>query len=871
MLGVKLLRVLVCVLACWQIQLAWSAPLEVQHPTKVIANPAMLVCVGEPEATLVEIQTLARSGACQSEQPSDSTALVARGLDNHAFWIRMELRNNAEQTVERWLQVGHPRLEEVSMLLSNGDRLEVGIGTPAANLGLVPRYYGALPIVLQAHTSEVVWLRVRSRTLVDLGVTIWPPDALMQQSGTMQLSLTLALGGLLAALIYSLLGFVLTRELPYFFFCMAMAGETLLETFRAGILQRYLWPANEPMPVEMAACGSLIATTGFVFFFYTFVPGLRQQRLLFPTYAALVIATVLSQLASILLDYPAAAVQAWSILIYGLLLVGVCMLWVAWRQGFGPAGTLLLGFGLLLLPEGLRLASMAGLLPFLRVEYFGSAWALVLITPVLFAGLSQRSRELRGRLDAEQAEHQAKIEFLTRMSHELRTPLDTILGHAQLLRRGATERPIAEGLQHIQHSGKHLLKMIDEVLDYSRGIAGKLRIQPAPVLWPEFLHRLEQSGRILAGKGNNHFELHASEMSEPCLMLDEHRLQQILDNLLSNAARHTHDGLIRVDCRLHSGTLYFDVSDNGEGIAPADLQRIFLPFERGSRTGRGDGKGVGMGLAIARQLVQRMGGELIVSSTLGQGACFSFSVQTSVVNEEPQGVPTISESRSGQHYTGAIRTILLVDDNPESLKILETLLLSSGFKVLPTTSARNAVHLLRSTVHVDLVIADQRMNDGDGWTVLEAASGLPAYVPVILISAELPRRPANLDAGVRFAAELLRPLDHALLLQHLTSALDLHWEQEATVASLPAPLSDTGMQLKLARPPASDLQQLLSCIEAGQITAIQEWALRIQKEQPACTPFAQAVHSAAGNLDFSGLRSLATAGHGETQSDREPQ
>jgi len=782
-------------------------------------------------------------------------------VDTRTFWLQLALRNSGPQTLERWLQVGHPRLDHVSLFLSDGRRMDAGLSTPMAQRQEVPRYYGVLPVSLPAGATQTVWLRVQSRTLVDVGTTVWSPNAFRESAGLEQLSLTLALGTLLAALLYATVTFVLTRELPYLFFAVAMLGEIALEAFRAGLLQRYAWPTGLPMPVEMAALASMVSLIGFVAFFYHFVPTAREQRHAFRTYMALVCLTVLAQLWSMAVDY-AQAVLLWSYSVYGILVLGLWILWFTWRGGFRPAGTLLLGFGLMLVPESMRLAASLGALPFLRIELVSGPWALVFIVPVLFAGLAQRSRELQTQLMASQAENQAKLDFLTHMSHELRTPLDTILGNAQLLARPANQSLLSEGLTHIQHSGRHLLGMIDGLLDYARGQGGKLVIEPEPVNLAEFLSVIEKDAHVLAARNGNTFTLQKQGLQVSGALLDDARLRQVLNNLIANAARHTRHSWISLECTSRpEGTqadavrLEFVVSDDGEGIAQDEQEKIFLPFERGSHQRRKGDKGVGIGLAVAKQLVEAMGGKLSVRSTPGHGASFSFWVLVKALLE-PELPAFIPESvTSYGHYQGPHQRILLVDDNEEALEVLRVLLSNCGFDVTTADCGSQAAHLLYESMPFDLVLTDQFMANGDGWMVLEQADLHCPQAPVVLISAAPPKRPAHLPGTLAFAAFFARPLNHSALLKRLGDLLHLDW-QEYEVAAEAAPVIAAPVSLTHHLvPPEADLQTLRSMVEAGQISDIIRWADMLQSINPHYAEFARKVHVSARMLDFAALRS----------------
>jgi len=291
----------------------------------------------------------------------------------------------------------------------------------------------------------------------------------------------------------------------------------------------------------------------------------------------------------------------------------------------------------------------------------------VLTTPVILMSVFHRSRDIHDRLFQSESDNQAKIQFLSQMSHELRTPLDIILGNAQLLTRQAAGSPLRrEFLDHIQQSGWHLLSMIDEILDYSRGVAGHLPIENTRLNWPHFLLSLAHNAQVLADKNTNRFAMTNTAGTPSHVVTDGKRLRQVLDNLLTNASKHTRDGSIHLDCAAHEHNgqwkLSFAVTDSGEGIALADQKRIFLPFERGINRTQTQDKGIGMGLAIARQWVEAMGGQLSMQSVPGQGACFSFWIMADKADEladradDTMGMDLKLNRVSG--YTGACKSVL---------------------------------------------------------------------------------------------------------------------------------------------------------------------------------------------------------------------
>jgi len=529
-------------------------------------------------------------------------------------------------------------------------------------------------------------------------------------------------------------------------------------------------------------------------------------------------------------------------------------------------------------------------------------------------GLVDRTRQLQGELLRVQTESAAQLAFLARMSHELRSPLDTILGYAQLLARSHPDLATSAGVLTIRDSGRHLLRLIDHLLDYARGAAGMLELQPEPVRLATFLRGIERMARLLAAHQDNRFELitagGTAGLAAGAVRLDADRLRQVLGNLLANAARHTQHGAIRLEVQAQPlGAerlrLEFAVSDTGEGIAPEDQARVFQPFERAQRGVAKRRQGAGLGLAIARQIVELMGGELTLASVLGAGACFRFWLPVQVLPAEAVTRGDQVEGFTAAGYAGPRRRVLLVDDEGGSRGILAGLLQELGFAVLEAESGNAVAARLPGLPTLDLVLTDQFMPDGDGWQVLKILTAARPEVPVVLLSAAPPSPPAGWPGDCRFAAQFLKPIDHALLLRRIGDLLDLQWLDDPLPLEGPSATEDKADCLspeltvpnsgsadlatassvtrvngeavaaahspadppqgypstaKEAPVPAEDLLHLARLVELGQVTAIKEWALDLKSRHPGQAAFADQVLIALNGLDFDRLAQLAKSG-----------
>jgi CheY-like chemotaxis protein len=256
-----------------------------------------------------------------------------------------------------------------------------------------------------------------------------------------------------------------------------------------------------------------------------------------------------------------------------------------------------------------------------------------------------------------------------------------------------------------------------------------------------------------------------------------------------------------------------------------------------------------------------MGGQLNVRSALGRGAQFVFHLpvrrlaqQLVLSDERPEGFDAAG-------YLGPKRAVLVVDDEDLGRRVLCQLLEGLGFKVHQATSGRQAADLMAQRPALDLVLTDQYMPEGDGWWVLERAAEFMPQVPVVLISTAPPSPPPNWSGKLRFAAQFLRPLDHAQLVTRIGDLLDLQWSAQAVDperhwSAQMASESNAPSAHAMALPDVRHLRELTELVELGQITAIEEWACRLQAAQPECAPLAAQVLEAVRRLDLQGLEAL---------------
>lgn len=381
------------------------------------------------------------------------------------------------------------------------------------------------------------------------------------------------------------------------------------------------------------------------------------------------------------------------------------------------------------------------------------------------------------RLAAESA-NQAKSMFISNMSHELRTPLNGILGYAQLLQTDRDKLTALQrkGLSVIEQSGEHLLILVNDLLDLAKIEAGRFEIRRERVALGELLQHVTDVLEVRARSARLSFTFTAGDDLPENILSDARALRQILLNLLNNAVKFTPAGGA-ISLRVHADPvtarrvrLLLEVEDSGVGIPAEEVGQVFEPFYRGT-VNASTIEGTGLGLAITRRLVDMLGGDLQVISEVGSGSVFKVRLEAQRTASR-RG----STLRKGEivGYEGPRRSILIVDDDPVNLELVQALLGDLGFVTRSASNGRAALDSARETVP-DLLITDLVMPEMNGLQLVRELRACPELqsVPVVALSASASDqdRQEALDGGCD--AFLSKPVHYAQLLEELGKWLAL--------------------------------------------------------------------------------------------------
>jgi signal transduction histidine kinase/purine-cytosine permease-like protein/FixJ family two-component response regulator len=422
-----------------------------------------------------------------------------------------------------------------------------------------------------------------------------------------------------------------------------------------------------------------------------------------------------------------------------------------------------------------------------------------------------------------EAASRAKSRYVVGISHELRSPLNAILGYAQLLEKDADIPPRKrEGLRIIRRSGEHLTALIGGLLDISKIEAGHIELYRDEIRLPEFLDHLVQMMRLQAEtKG---IALHYRAEALPRLVYaDEHRMRQVLINLLSNAIKFTSQGSVTFTVRYRSQVADFEIIDTGRGIAEADLNRIFEPFQR---AGDQSVPGTGLGLTIVRLLTEVMGGEVTATSVLGEGSRFRLRLLLSEAAETLRPSPPALEITG---YRGRRLTVLVADDDATHRSLMLDLLTPLGFTVMGASGGADCL-AMAAQWRPDLFLLDLAMPDMTGWDLagrLRMETGTTA--PIVIVSANARELEAAPREGQPHDDVMAKPVRLDLLLETIGRLLELEWTRLATEPV--AGVRDAGVALSVQQ-----LDELRELAAIGYVRGIRLRLDALGEEVPGLEP-----------------------------------
>ena len=390
--------------------------------------------------------------------------------------------------------------------------------------------------------------------------------------------------------------------------------------------------------------------------------------------------------------------------------------------------------------------------------------------------LAQQTRALADALREAERADRAKSEFLSSMSHELRTPMTAVLGFAQLL-ESDPEEPLtpaqSDSVHHILKAGRHLLELINEVLDLARIESGRLSLSLESVPVAEVLEEALRIVEPLATQRGIAIHDQTGPHQRQTVLADQSRLTQVILNLLSNAIKYNRDGgtVTLTSAVTSGGYLSLSVRDSGHGISDADLEAIFEPFNRLGIEPQ-DVEGTGIGLSITKRLLELMNGTVEVESAVGEGS--SFTIELPLADSQPMTSDAAPRpAAAALNANGSTRTLLYVEDNPATLTLVQRVLdRRPGIRLLSAPQAHVGIELARAH-RPDVIVLDINLPGMDGYEALQwlRAHEETRHTPVIALSANAMNADVERGLAAGFERYLTKPINVADFLAAIDAVL----------------------------------------------------------------------------------------------------
>ncbi len=663
------------------------------------------------------------------------------GYIEEPFWLKLKL--NAQASIyKRWdLVVSSTLVDYIDVYQvfpDSGPRIiyRSGMSRPFKNRTEEHRYF-IVPLDI-FENPETLLIRIETTGASYIPMQLYPEN---QFWATLQIEDSINwvfYGIILAMALYNLFVYFAIKDRSYLFYVLFITSFSLVHLSLDGYLFQYFWPENKPfsdVPDTLFLSLSII-------FSFLFISSFLNLKTHIPRLNRFLLVICLLQAPIILgsLHYTELKIAIWVLPFIALFLaISVLLGLYSGLKGLVTARYFVLAWVIFAVGNTYLISVYMGMNAFSFSPLMVSKLSSFVEAMLLSFALASRIRELRVERETQQMKAKAQSYFFAQISHEIRTPLNGVLGTIELLSQTNLDKEQRSYSNIIQSSGRSLLMLVNDVLDYSKIESGKMTLQTEDISIRDLIRFQVELYRSSAEQKKVELTLHIDNKVPKWIESDTQRIRQITSNLISNAIKFTDKGYVRVFLSVETDgdkpQVILKVKDSGIGIVQAEQNDIFNAYQQidvGKRRVYG---GTGLGLAISKELIELLGGSISLTSDVNVGSEFTVHFPLQIASGRQQ---TKDEDSTKQIHS---LSILVAEDNMVNQKVIQGLLSKAGHEVTVVSQGNYAVsHRINAELNFDLILMDCEMPSMDGYEAtklirnFEKRNGLPE-IPIIALTA----------------------------------------------------------------------------------------------------------------------------------------